>query len=179
MEFTDDTGFAALIAVTEATKSVVLENCRVTSSSIVGGDWNGALIGWAAGYSDPKDGPVFTVVDITDCVVSGNTLIGGGSTGSLIGHATANQWTQVNVSETYVIGNTITGGQADGGRTDKTGIVFGTTGWGQTYLEKDGGVNISGIVSYGNNNTLNSNIFGRIGQTGGTINVYGGDFRDA
>ena len=49
---TDDTegGFAAFIAYVDSTKSIVLENCRVTSSDIEGGNWNGALIGYAAGY---------------------------------------------------------------------------------------------------------------------------------
>ena len=106
------------------------------------------------------------------CVINGT-----GSSGALMGHATGDAWTEVVVTGTKATGNKITGENAQ-----KTGILFGTSGVGQTAYEKDGGVwfsvEESGNTLFTADGTQLTGVdvheIGRIGSSGGTVTVTAG-----
>ena len=172
----DNNGFGAFIGHTEATEQVTLNNCHLLNCSVTGADWTGGLIGYAAGYNNQNDGPVFQTIDIMGCSVEGCTITGAGSTGGIIGHATGNLWTRVNIEDCVVSDNVII---CTDDSDKKAGSVMGTVGVaGAEYAGKTGGVWVAADVS---GNTVTSNgveivrIFGRFGS-GGTLHIVDGDY---
>lgn len=182
---TGSNGVGAFIGFVDSTQSITLKNCSVANSSIKGGHWCGGLIGYCCGYSNTNDGAVFTTVTLENCKVDNTTVMTTtGSAGALIGHATGSAWTKIVVTgdRTTVTDNTIVGENAE-----KTGVLFGTVGAGQTDAtnNKNGGIEIvhatvsGNVTKYGDSATsTDPRVFGRIATEGGTIAIKGGSFKD-
>ena len=182
---TESNGVGAFIGYVDSTESITLKNCSVKNSTIKGGHWCGGLIGYCCGYSNTNDGAVFTTVTLENCKVDNTTVMTTtGSAGALIGHATGSAWTKIVVTgdHTTVTDNTIVGENAE-----KTGVLFGTVGAGQTDAtnNKNGGIEIAyatvsgNVTKYGDSATpTDARVFGRIGTEGGTIAIKGGSFED-
>lgn len=121
-----EAGVAAFIGYAGTSENIVLENCHLANSSIeaINSSWIGGLIGYAAGFNQANNGPVFETVKITNCSVKGSTLTGGDSSvGSVIGHGIGDAATLVLIDKVEVSGNTISGN-----KDEKLGSVFGTVG---------------------------------------------------
>lgn len=173
------TGVAAFVGMVDSTHSIIIDNCHFTNSSINGGKWTGAMVGYAAGYNNANDGPVFTTVTVTGCSVTDSTIIAKGSVGGVVGHATGSNATKVVVDSVTVSGNTIT---STDDAYNKAGSICGTIGAAGTQTAFDGsigGVNVSATVK---DNTVTSNgteittIYGRKGSEGGLITLTGGAY---
>ena len=179
----DDTGntaVGAFVANVSCNESTVLTNCNVIGGSVKGGHWTGGLIGYAAGYSNQSDGPVFTTVTINNCTVEGVEISGKGSAGGIVGHATGDAWTKFDVQSATVKNNTIT---STGNDTNKAGSIMGTIGAaGQETHGKTGGVYVSATTS-GNavtsNGTAITTIYGRQGTATGVLTMNEGGSYDA
>jgi len=172
---------AVILPYADCMKEATFTNVEITGAKVTSGNYAAAFVAYAAGYNNPKDGPVFLEVTFNNCTVTDSVITGGGSTGALMGHAMGNAWTKVTVEgDTVVAGNTIIGETAL-----KTGVLFGTVGVGQSNQSQDGGIIIKNVAiadnttKYGANQTpCDAHIFGRIGSTGGTIAIKGGSFED-
>ena len=172
-DLTETTAVGAFIGYAGTTTSIELQDCHLTNSTVVGGHWTGGLIGYAAGYSDQNNGPVFETVNITYCSVDSSTIQGKGSVGGIIGHGTGDVWTKVWMNWTKVIASTIT---STGDSTVKAGSVIGTVGVaGNKYASKTGGVWFNNGTTSDNivtsNNVLNDKIYGRQGNQAGKLYI--------
>lgn len=166
----DSVGCGAFVGNTSATEMVHLKNCHLVNSSVVGADWTGGLIGYAAGYSNQNDGPVFEYVVMDGCSVKNSTIIGGGSTGAIIGHATGDKWTDITINNCVVEKNTV---KCTDDSNVKAGAVLGTVGVGTVHVN----ATVSGN-SVTSNNVSIGRIFGRIGSNGGVLDITGGSYKD-
>ena len=173
------TGVAAFVGMVDSTQSIVIDNCHFINSSINGGKWTGAMVGYAAGYGKATDGPVFTTITVKDCSVTDSTITAKGSVGGVVGHATGSDATKFVIEDTTVTGNTIT---STDDSSEKAGSVCGTIGAAGTLTAFNGsigGVNVSATVK---DNTVTSNgteittIYGRKGSEGGVITLTGGAY---
>ena len=166
----DSVGCGAFVGNASATEMVQLKNCHLVNSSVIGEDWTGGLIGYAAGYSNQNDGPVFEYVVIDGCSVKNSTIIGAGSTGAIIGHATGDKWTDITINNCVVEKNIVT---CTDDSNLKAGAVLGTVGIGTVHVN----ATVSGNTVTSNNEAI-ARIFGRIGSNGGTLDITGGSYKD-
>ena len=166
----DSVGCGAFVGNAAATAMVQLKNCHLVNSSVLGADWTGGLIGYAAGYSNQNDGPVFEYVVMDGCSVVNCTIIGEGSTGAVIGHATGDKWTDVTINNCVVKNNIV---KCTDDSNVKAGAVLGTVGVGTVHVN----ATVSGNSVTSNNNAVNR-IFGRIGSNGGVLDITGGSYSD-
>ena len=171
------TGVGAFVGFAQAATEIRFNNCHLVKSHVEGGHWTGGFVGYAAGYSEQGNGPVFQTVTFSGCTVKESEITGKGSVGALMGHATGDAWTQIDVGGTTVSGNTVT---STGNSTNKAGALFGTTGVaGQETNGKTGGIAVSATVS---GNTVKSNeteittIYGRQGSADGRMELTGGSY---
>lgn len=170
----DILGFGAFVGYAGTSEKITISNCHVTNSSISGGKWTGGFVGYAAGYSQQGNGPVFEVLTIENSTVENTLISSPGSAGGLIGHATGDDWTRDEFKNCSVTGCTIT---STGTANDKAGSLMGTIGTGQTKDEKNGGVFVTDCTAI--DNTVKSNeipidrIYGRQGSPGGVLCVDG------
>ena len=166
----DSVGCGAFVGNASATEMVQLKNCHLVDSSVLGADWTGGLVGYAAGYSNQNDGPVFEYVVMEGCSVENCTIIGAGSTGAVIGHATGDKWTDVTINNCVVKNNIV---KCTDDSNVKAGAVLGTVGVGTVHVN----ATVSGNSVTSNGNAVNR-IFGRIGSTGGVLDITGGSYSD-
>jgi len=166
----DSVGCGAFVGNASATKMIQLKNCHLVDSSVLGADWTGGLIGYAAGYSNQNDGPVFEYVVMDGCSVQNCTIIGAGSTGAVIGHATGDKWTDVTINNCVVKNNIV---KCTDDSNVKAGAVIGTVGVGTVHVN----ATVSGNSVTSNGNAVNR-IFGRIGSNGGVLDITGGSYSD-
>ena len=176
---TDSQGTAAFIGTVSCTQTVTLDNCHVINSEITGGDWTGAFVGYAAGYSNQGDGPVFTTVTISNCTVSNNEIVGGGSTGGVVGHATGDAWTTFAVTDTTIVDNVIT---CTDDSSNKAGSVMGTVGaaGSSVVADRTGSVQVDANVGENtvtSNGTVITTIYGRQGTPNGKLEITGGTYK--
>lgn len=166
-------GAGAFIECVDSMQTIVLENCHLVDSSVIGNDARvGGLIGWTSGYSNQNDGPVKTYVTITGCSVTGCTITGT-SVGGINGHAGASDWTYTTIKDCTVTNNNLISTDTGGWRV---GVVVGTANCGE--------VTISGITASDNILTQNngavtkpdeqSNLYGRFVPSGtGKLTIDG------
>ena len=181
----NDEGVAAFVGYAGTSRSITLTNCHLKNSKVEGRKWNGGMIGYAAGYSNLNNGPVFEKVTIKDCSVT-NSTITGEACGGIIGHATGDAGTYVEIVDCTVTGNTIKGTDDV---TNKAGDLIGTVGVaGKThgdanhaYGVQTGGVVVDGFIAKDNKVTSNGvevkRIFGRFGSKG-TLTIAGDSVYD-
>ncbi len=163
-------GCGAFVGNASATNMVQLKNCHLVDSTVTGADWTGGLIGYAAGYSNQNDGPVFERVVMEGCSVQNSKITGAGSTGAVIGHATGDKWTDVVINNCVVKKNTVV---CTDDSNVKAGAVIGTVGVGTVHLN----ATVSGNKVTSNGVAVNR-IFGRIGSNGGVLDITGGSYKD-
>lgn len=168
----EDTGVGAVIGYISCNPNITIDNVHVTNTTVKGGHWTGGIYGYAAGYSTPNNGPVFTEVAINNCSVENCTIEGKGSVGAVAGHATGDVWTSVKINNSTFTGNTST---STGTSKVKAGLLIGTVGAaGTEAYGKTGGVWFTGCT-LGEGNTAFSggeqvyNIFGRYGVDSGRL----------
>lgn len=167
---TDNNAIAAFIGYAGTSESITIDNCHIVNANIKGGHWNGGFIGYAAGYNEAGNGPVFEVVNITNCSVKNSTFEGGdASVASVIGHGTGDLATLVKidgiVSENNIIKNT---------NESKAGTLVGTVGVAGSaaaWNGKMGGLYIDNFTATGNRvNGVGYNgenkLYGRVGSRG-------------
>lgn len=164
----------ALIGYAGTSESITISSCNILNSVISGGHWAGGFVGYAAGYSNQSNGPVFEVLTIENCMIEESTVSSLGSAGGLIGHATGDAWTRDEFKECTVKGCIIT---STGDSSEKAGSLMGTVGAGQSMFGKDGGVFVTSCTvedcEVKSNNTDIDRIYGRQGSTGGVLCVDG------
>ena len=154
-------GVGAFVGYIDSTQKVVLSDCHVIGTTVEGGHWTGGLYGYAAGYSNQNDGPVFTEIEIVNCSVENCTITGKGSCGSIAGHATGSLWTNVAVKQSEFTNNVVKNTNGD---KNKEGALIGTIGAaGDEYAGKEGGISLEKLTVTGNQPT---NAFGRVGSDG-------------
>ena len=143
------TGFGAFICAVDAMAVIELTNCHLVGGTITSnsGARVGGLIGWTSGYNNQNDGPVDTVIKITNCSVENCNITAAGSLGGLIGHAGANPATYHDITNCSVSGNTLKSTKNKDG--NYTGALVGTVNSGQ--------VTISGSSATGNTLRQNAN----------------------
>ena len=141
------TGFGAFICAVDSMSVIELMNCHLVGGTITStsGARVGGLIGWTSGYDNQNDGPVDTVIKITNCSVENCKITAAGSLGGLIGHAGANPATYHDITNCSVSGNTLKSTKSS--NSNYTGALVGTVNSGQ--------VTISG--SSATENTLQQN----------------------
>lgn len=168
-------GIGAIIGYAGTSESININGCQVKNSVINGGHWAGGLVGYAAGYSNQGNGPVFEELNISDCSVIDSEITSPGSVGGVIGHATGDAWTRTTINDCKVDGNTI---ECTGSSAIKAGSLIGTVGVGQTTSEGNGGVFVNNATV--GSNTVKSNgvenkdyIYGRQGSAGGVLEIGG------
>ena len=167
---TNGQGSGAFIECIDSMDTITLNNCHLIDSTVTGSR-TGGLIGWTSGYNNENDGPVKTVVTITDCSVVNCQITGKGSVGAIIGHAGANPWTWHVIEDCTVSGNTLTA--IDDGSL-RVGTIVGTVNVGEVVINnctiED---TVAKQVDTVNNEVLyeNDKIYGRIalGETGKLI----------
>lgn len=155
----------------EATDYVVLDNCHITNSTIIGGHWTGGFIGYAAGYNDINNGAVYMVNAITKCSIADSIVTCKGSAGGFYGHATGNLWTLDKIDNPSVIGCQIT---STGTANNKAGCVIGTIGTGRIQVTNYVSDSIKNNTVTSNGTTI-SEIYGRQGNDPGWLKVNGED----
>ena len=162
-------GLGAFVGYTEATSRIELNKCHVIGCTIdADKKWTGGLIGYAAGYNKPDDGPVSEYITITNCSVENSTITGAGSTGAFLGHATGNPETYVTIQDCEAEGNQITCTDDD---SNKAGSVMGTVGVGVVTVNN---VTVSrNTVS--SDGVKNKRIAGRFGSAG-KLTISGGSY---
>ena len=173
-------GAAAFIGWLETKPFVTFENCNVEGGKISCDNssqgYAGAFFGYAAGYSNQNNGPVFTDITIKNCTVSGVEFEANKSVGAVCGHATGSSWTKVAIDGCTIENNTIT---TKKNSHDYVGAVLGTSGAGQTQYGKDGGVWITNCTVSGNTVAWNGGSdsaqrwYGRQGTAGGVLYIDG------
>ena len=143
------TGFGAFICAVDSMSVIELTNCHLVGGTITStsGARVGGLIGWTSGYDNQNDGPVDTVIKITNCSVENCNITADGSLGGLIGHAGANPATYHDITNCSVSGNTLKSTKS--GNSNYTGALVGTVNSGQ--------VTISGSAATGNTLQQNAN----------------------
>lgn len=124
---TSDQGSGAFIECIDSMETITLTNCRLENVTLTGSR-TGGLIGWTSGYNKVNDGPVKTVVTITDCSVVDCAISGTGSVGGIIGHAGANPWTFQTITNCTVEDTTLT--SSDDGDI-RVGTIVGTANVGE------------------------------------------------
>lgn len=168
-------GIGAIIGYAGTSEFININACQVKNSVINGGHWAGGLVGYAAGYSEQDDGPVFEELTITGCSVTDSKIISPGSVGGVIGHATGDSWTRTTITDCKADGNTI---ECTGSSSNKAGSLIGTVGAGQTMFGEDGGVFVND-TSVGTNEVKSGGVknedyvYGRQGSTGGVLKIDG------
>lgn len=178
---TENEGVGAVIGNISANPSITLENVHVKNTSVTGGHWTGGIYGYAAGFSEPNNGPVFTEITVTGCSIEGCTVTGKGSAGAAVGHATGDAWTKVTFTGCTFTDNTAT---STGSSSEKAGWLVGTVGAAGTEttiqvspsvgnVSHTGGVYFDGCTQSGNvatsNKTTVERVYGRYGNTTGRI----------
>ena len=152
-------GAGAFIECVDSMQTIVLENCHLVDSSVIGNDARvGGLIGWTSGYSNINDGAVKTYVTITGCSVTGCTITGT-AVGGINGHAGASDWTYTTIKDCTVTDNNLISIDDGGWRV---GVVVGTANCGE--------VTISDITESGNTLTQDN---GKVTMPAGQSNLYG------
>ncbi len=166
----------ALIGYAGTSESITISSCNVLNSTVSGGHWAGGFVGYAAGYSNQSNGPVFEVLTIENCMIENSTVSSPGSAGGLIGHATGDAWTRDEFKECTVKDCIIT---STGDSSEKAGSLMGTVGAGKSIFDRDGGVFVTSCTVEGctvkSNNTEIDRIYGRQGTPGGVLCVDGSD----
>ena len=168
-------GVGAFIGCAGTSQTIAIKDCHIADSMITGGHWTGGFVGYAAGYSNQSNGPVFETLTIEGCTIKNSAVSSPGSAGGLIGHAAGDAWTRDEFKNCSVTGCTITCTEENA--DNKAGSLMGTIGEGQTKNGKFGGVFVTDCIATGN--TVNSyetsidRIYGRQGSTGGVLCVDG------
>lgn len=172
------TGVGAFIGFPEASETIRLIDCHLIDSWVEGGHWTGGLIGYAAGFAEDGNGPVFMTLTIRDCSVEGSTITGKGSCGGMIGHGMGSPWTMVVMDDISVQDTTV---MSTGDSDNKAGAVIGTLGVGGEPTTADGETKTGGLeiqdMSVGavdvtsNGVDRSDSILGRQGNTEGTLKI--------
>ncbi len=128
----NDQGYGAFINCVDSMPKIELNNCHLVDSTITDtlGARVGGLIGWTAGYNDPNNGPVDTMITINGCSVTGCTITAAGSVGAIIGHAGNNPATYHTITNCVVENNILTSND-DGYRV---GAIVGTANVGEVTI---------------------------------------------
>lgn len=138
-------------------------------------------MGYACGYNDASDGPVFEKLTISNCSISDAEVYGKGSVGGIIGHATGDVATLVKIDSPKVLRNTIT---SVGSSTNKAGSVVATVGCAgsKAWNGEFGGVYLTSCTVAGNtvksNNVANTKFWGRQGNDTGKLYIDGNEVTD-
>ncbi len=173
-------GIAAFVGNVSCIENVSFNNCKLINSKInTGNDWTGGFIGYAAGYSNENDGPVYTTIVFNGCEASDNEILCKGSVGGIMGHSSGDSNTEIDLDNVVVSGNTI---KCTGSSTEKAGAICGTIG--------AGSINVASTAL--NNNTVISSdktietFYGRQGSSTGkadiinnTLTVNGNAYTDS
>ena len=157
----NDVWNGAFLGDASCSEGVVLENCKVTNSTIKSSKFAGGLIGYGG-----SDGGY--TITIKGCTVENCIIKGYGSTGGLIGHAMGSNGVTIIVSDTVVRNNTIVATDSN-----KAGAVFGTVGTGSS-----NGASISVVTgdnSVSSAGTAITTVYGRRGDVG-TLTLTGGSY---
>lgn len=171
---------AVIMGYADSVVALTFNNVTIKGATVSSGKYAGAFVGYAAGYSNVGDGPVYQHVTFNNCAVIDSQLTGVGSVGALMGHASGSTDSKVVVTDTTVTGNTIT--CIGEGKTNLAGALFGTVGNLGPVNKPDAGIYVTATVS---GNTVKSDgttittIYGRQGSENGTLIMTAGGSYDA
>lgn len=177
----ENVGVGTIIGNSDSSVSITLTNVKLKNSTVKGGHWTGGLIGYAAGYDNPNDGPQFTTVTVSGCSVTGTTVMGKGSVGALVAHAAGNPamlWEVSNFESTNnVLNNT-------NSKTDRTGTLIGTLGdigrKSQAFPDKTNGIYFTSPLTISGNTVNGSASNRKVGRDAqGKIYLDGTDITTA
>ena len=171
---------AVIMPYADSVEALTFTNVKIQGAVInTNANWTGAFVGFAAGYSNVNDGPVYQHITFNNCSVTGSTITGNGSTGGLMGHASGSTDSRIVVTGTTVSGNTVT--CAEAGKTNKAGALFGTVGALGPTNKNDAGLFVDATVS-GNtvtsDGTVITTIYGRQGTDTGVLTMNAGGSYD-
>ncbi|WP_405320564.1 TasA family protein [Frisingicoccus sp.] len=160
----EENGSGLFMGMSDTCSNASFTNCKVINCTVNATDWAGAFVGYAAGYGNDSDGPVYGHFQITNCTVEGGSIISSkGSVGTAIGHAGGNEATECTIDGLQVKNIVLTGE-----KSEKTGIVVGTAGNGATVINNVTYENVTG-----NYNTEHE-LYGRFAPAGtGTLTING------
>lgn len=158
---TSDQGSGAFIECVDSMDVITLTNCHLENVTLTGSR-TGGLIGWTSGYNNVNDGPVKTVVTITDCSVVDCAISGTGSVGGIIGHAGANPWTFQTITNCTVEDTTLT--SSDDGDI-RVGTIVGTANVGELTITD---CTATDVTLTQNDQSVDEKAYGRFvpGETG-------------
>lgn len=125
----DQNGAGLFMGMSDTCNNATFNNCHVVDCTVDGSDWAGMFVGFAAGYGNDNDGPVYGHFKVTNSSISGGYVKSNGSVGAVVGHATANKATEFTVDNV-----TIENIELKGDKSEKTGIVVGTVGCGKVSI---------------------------------------------
>jgi hypothetical protein len=126
---------AGLIKDADTCSYILMDNVKITNSTIEGAYYAGGFVGYTAGYGVDTNGPVNASHNFTNCSIENSTVTAHqSSAGGLIGHCGGNAATTTRINEFTTTNTTVTGSA-----TKKTGALIGTAGVGTVYF--DGAIN--------------------------------------
>ena len=177
----DQAAVGAFVGFASTSDEIIINNCHINGGYIKGGHWTGGFVGYACGYNNQSDGPVFEKLTISNCSISDAEVYGKGSVGGIIGHATGDVATLVKIESPKVLRNTIT---SVGSSTNKAGSVVATVGCAgsEAWNGEKGGVYLTSCTVAGNtvksNNVANTKFWGRQGDNTGKLYIDGIEVTD-
>lgn len=175
---------AVIMGYADSVEGLEFNNVHINNATVSGSKWVGAFIGFAAGYSNVNDGPLYQHITFNNCSVTNSTIknsdnSSGASVGALMGHANGSTDAKIIVNDVTVTGNNISTNETE---SIKAGALFGTVGALGPVNKSDAGLYVNATVS---NNTVKSNgttittIYGRQGTSTGKLTLTEGGSYDA
>ena len=179
-----DQSSAVIMGYADSVEGLEFNNVHINNATVSGSKWVGAFIGFAAGYSNVNDGPLYQHITFNNCSVTNSTIKNsdnsiGASVGALMGHANGSTDAKIIVNDVTVTGNNISTNETE---SIKAGALFGTVGALGPVNKSDAGLYVNATVS---NNTVKSNgttittIYGRQGTSSGRLTLTEGGSYDA
>ncbi len=147
-----DEYIGGIVGYADAASAITISKVTINNATIDSSKYAGGFIGWNSGYANDFDGPVYSLIEVSNCSITNSSITGGGSTGGVIGHAGCSKATDNVIKDVTISGNTIQGDSS----AKYTGIVVGTANVGRCY--------ISNIDQSGNKNSASVGLNNFVGR---------------
>ena len=170
-----DLGAGAFVGSVRGMELVVLDNCHLYASDVIGQN-TGGLIGWTEGYSDEGETPVQSNVQILDCTVDSCQLTAANAVGGIIGHAGADAATNHLIRDCSVTNTVLRSNHPE--VYQGVGTILGVANFGTVYVTDCSASEITEVVSSGlDHENTSFLIYGRedYGMTGKLVITENGE----
>ncbi len=122
---------AGLIKNADTCSYILMDNVKITNSTIEGAYYAGGFVGYTSGYGNDNNGPVNASHNFTDCSIKNSKVTAhGSSAGGLIGHCGSNAATTTRINNFTTTGTDVAGKDAA-----HTGTLIGTANLGIVYFD--------------------------------------------